>query len=89
MIGTGRRTFGRKGGRHGDVSRGPLKMRWFPVFVYARKPVAAIRGLRHARGIKNFKNSGISRGGLVYTGGVWKAKTEIPVKRARRFLGLA
>jgi len=60
------------------VSTGLLKMRWFPVFVYARKPVAAIRGLRHARGIKNFKNSGISRGGVMYTGGVQKVKTEIP-----------
>jgi hypothetical protein len=55
-------------------------MRWFPVLVYARKQVAAIRGLRHARGIKDFKNSGISRGGLIYTGGVRKSKTEIPAK---------
>ncbi len=55
-------------------------MGWFAVFVCGRKPVAAIHGLRHALGMENFKNSGISRGGLMYTGGVRKAKTGIPVQ---------
>ena len=62
------------------MSREPLKMGWFAVFVCGRKPVAAIHGLRHALGVENFKNSDISRGGLMYTGGVRKAKTEIPEK---------
>jgi hypothetical protein len=62
------------------VSREPLKMGRFAVFVCGRKPVAAIHGLRRALGMEDFKNSDISRGGLMYTGGGRKAKTEILVK---------
>ena len=60
------------------MSRELLKMSWFPVFVCARKPVAAIHRLRHALRMENFKNPGISRGGLMYTRIVRETKMEIP-----------
>jgi hypothetical protein len=45
---------------------------------------SAIRGLRHARGIKNYKNSNISGRSLLYTGRGWKVKNEIPVQEVYR-----
>jgi len=59
-------------------------MGWFAVFVCGREPVAAIQGLRYALGMENFKNFGISRSGLTYTGRVRKAKMEIPAYHSER-----
>lgn len=58
--------------------------RLFPVLVYARKPDGAVRGLRYALGMKNLRKCGISRGGLMYTGGVRKASGTLVTEQGVR-----